>query len=90
MIIRDLKTIDALEKRGFTIDEKTGKVDGFNANFFARYIEDNLDILYSKDGYFYIYKDGVWKKHDVNDIYKLLRDILQEPRYGVWSRRIEN
>lgn len=83
------KEIEELIERGFYIKESTGEVVGFNANFFADYIKNRLPILYAKDGYFYIYKKGVWMKKEDNDIFTLLRKILQEPRFGVWKRRRE-
>ncbi|WBW95939.1 DNA primase family protein [Oceanirhabdus sp. W0125-5] len=86
--INERKEIKELIKRGFDLDDD-GKVKAFNGNYFAKYIKESLDIIYSKDGYFYIYDSTVWVKKNEIDILKMLRDILQEPRFGVWSKRRE-
>lgn len=78
-----------LEKRGVIIDEK-GEVKGFNSNYFAEYIKSIYKIIYGKDKYFYIYENsGIWKRQDENSFLGRIRDILQEPRFGIWSLRWE-
>ena len=81
--------IEELVERGFGIKESNGEIFNFNANFFADYINNRIDILYAKDGFFYIYGKGVWVKKEDIEILTMLRDILQEPRFGVWSKRRE-
>jgi putative DNA primase/helicase len=85
-----LVEIENLEKRGFSVEADTGKIVSFNANFFAYYIRRRMKILYSKDGFFHIYSKGVWQKKEDAMMYKTLRNILQEPRFGVWNRRYED
>lgn len=83
--------VEELVKRGFSIDDN-GKITAFNANFFADYINNRLDILYAKDDFFYLYRkqEGYWAKYDDLEILTMLRDILQEPRFGVWTKRRED
>lgn len=42
-------------------------------------------IIYAKDGWFYLYEKSVWRKEEETMILVMLRDILQEPRFGVWT-----
>lgn len=81
--------INELEKRGFSIDPKTGGIIGFNANFFVEYVKERINILYSTDEFYYIYNDGVWVKKNDKEVLQLLRDMLQEPRFGIWKSRME-
>jgi len=82
--------IEQLVERGFGIKESTGEVISFNANFFADYINNRINIRHVKDGFFYIYEKGVWVKKKDIEILTMLRNILQEPRFGVWSKRRED
>ncbi|WP_099190636.1 hypothetical protein [Tepidibacter mesophilus] len=59
---------EELTKRGFSIKESTGKILGFNANFFADYIKNRVNILYAKDGFFYIYENGIWVKKEDSEM----------------------
>lgn len=82
-------TIEELRKRGFIVDEKTKAVKGFNANEFALYVKSRMYIIYAKDCYFYLYQGGVWIKEEETMIQVMLRDILQEPKFGVWTLKKE-
>ncbi len=82
--------IRELRKRGFWFKEDSSEIAGFNANFFASYIKKRMKILYAKDSFFYIYGNGIWMKKEDNEILTLFRNILQEPRYGVWTKKRED
>ena len=82
-------TKNELMARGIIIDDK-GKVLGFNANYFADYIKASFQIIYGVDNFFYMYENGVWAKVNDNTIFKMLRDVLQQPKFGVWKRRYED
>lgn len=89
-IAEQFDEIGELVERGFTLKENSGEIVNFNANFFADFINRRMNILYTKDGFFHIYENGVWKKQEDQMMHKILRDILQEPRFGVWNRRYED
>lgn len=82
----DNEQIEELKKRGFTLDE-AGKVKDFNANYFAEYIRSHYRLIYGRDGFFYEYqsKEGIWQKQDEGSLLRDLRNILQKPRFGVWT-----
>ena len=82
-------TVQELMQRGFIVDEETGATKGFNANQFALYVKSRMYIIYAKDGWFYLYEKGVWRKEEETMILVTLRDILQEPRFGVWTLKRE-
>lgn len=81
-------TKNELMARGVIVDDN-GKILGFNANYFAEYIRTNYPIIYGMDNCFYMYKNGAWIKVNDDSIFKMLRDILQEPKFGVWRKRFE-
>jgi hypothetical protein len=80
------KSEEELVKRGLMLKDN-GQIEGFNANYFADYIKTKLQIIYGMDGFFYIYSNGVWEKFNDDTILKMLREILQEPMFGVWRKR---
>jgi putative DNA primase/helicase len=82
-------TVEELIKRGFIVDEESGAIKGFNANQFALFVKSRMYIIYAKDGWFYLYEKGVWGKEEETMILVTLRDILQEPRFGVWTLKRE-
>jgi putative DNA primase/helicase len=81
---------DELYKRGFVLKDSTDEIEGFNANYFAKFIKENFEILYAKDGFFYVYENGLWKQIGDKEFLRNLRNILQEPRFGVWKKRLED
>jgi putative DNA primase/helicase len=83
------KIYEELKKRGVETDTK-GYVKRFNPNFFPQYIKNRLQIIYSKYGAYYIYGNGFWKIQDDDKILKLLREIFQEPKFGIWTPTIES
>lgn len=85
-----MRESDELEELGFSNDPVTGEICEFNANFFARYIQKHLQLRYSPDSYFYINRNGVWVKLSDDVLLQILRNILQKPRFGVWTSRREN
>lgn len=85
----DPNEVKELVRRGFTINSNTGAIVNFNANFFVEFVKERINILYSTDEFFYIYNVSVWLKQDDKEVLKLLREILQEPRFGVWNRKFE-
>ena len=78
-----------IENMGIEISPKSEKVKGFSPNKFASYIADNLKIINNKD-YFYVYKDGVWKKLDDMYLFQKLRNKLHTYFDDIWSLKIEN
>jgi putative DNA primase/helicase len=78
-----------LQERGFIVDVEKGKISGFNANIFAEFIKANYDLIYTKEGSFYGYRDGKWSKKDDNRVLVVLRNVLQKPRFGVWTLKRE-
>ena len=78
-----------IENMGIEISPKSEKVKAFSPNKFASYIADNLKIINNKD-YFYVYKDGVWKKLDDMYLFQKLRNKLHTYFDDIWSLKIEN
>lgn len=78
-----------LRERGFIIDIDKSKITGFNANKFAAFIKSNFNLIYTKEGYFYGYDKGKWTKKDDNRVLVVLREILQQPYFGVWTLKRE-
>jgi putative DNA primase/helicase len=76
---------EELKNRGFLLDDKTRVVKYFNANFFARFISNNIYLKYTKDNCFYTFRGIVWEKLEEVDVKMNLRNILQMPRFGVWT-----
>jgi|GEM_PF-4904948 len=74
-----------LKKRGFDIEEETGKIKYFNANVFVRFITKEAYLIYTKDGYFYTFRGIVWEKLEEANLKRFLRIILHQPRYGLWT-----
>lgn len=82
-------TIQELMQRGFMVNEETGAIKGFNANQFALYVKSKIYTIYTKDGHFYLYESGVWRKEEETMLLVMLRDMLQEPKFGVWTLKRE-
>jgi putative DNA primase/helicase len=80
---------ELLSKRGFSFDANTGKISGFNSNIFAKFISENYKIIYTKEGCFYAYRKGKWLIKDDRGVLVKLREILQEPHFGVWTLKRE-
>lgn len=78
-----------LLERGFTLKDDSSEILGFNANVFVKYVMSREKIIYGLDNYFYTYDDGVWIQRNDKRILQYLRDILQEPKYGIWKKRYE-
>lgn len=83
-----IQIYEELIKRGITLD-KSGDVEKFNPNNFPQYIKGNYPIIFTKDKFYYIYNNGVWEKQDEGKLLKVLREIFQEPKYGIWTPSIE-
>ncbi|WP_238904420.1 DNA primase family protein [Clostridium sp. YIM B02506] len=81
-------TFKELGKRGVRIN-KHGDVYYWNPNYFPRHIKDNYLIIFAKDKAFYVYDEGVWEIQDDNKLLKELRDIFQEPMFGIWKPSFE-
>lgn len=79
---------DELVDRGF-FETSDGGI-GFNANFFAEYILDNYAIIYTSSEKFYLYSNGVYLEKPLSELSAWLYDILQEPKFGLWTKWREN
>ena len=83
------KTQDELKQVGFYYS-KDGKLKGLNSNKFAAYLLTRIDLLYTKNGAFYMYKDNYWQYLDGNTISRYCRDILHEFVPNYWNSSVEN
>lgn len=79
---------DELIKRGITLD-KHGDVKTFNPNYFPKYIKENYQMIFAKDKSYYAYNNGLWEIQEEEKLLKELREIFQEPKFGVWTPSIE-
>ncbi|MHC1723203.1 MAG: phage/plasmid primase, P4 family [Aminipila sp.] len=76
-----------LKKRGVEF-KKNGDLK-WNPNYFPKYIKENHRIIYASDKSYYKYEDGIWKVQDEGKLLKVLRDIFQKPKFGVWTPNYE-
>lgn len=84
------KEIHQLKIRGLVFDKESNKIVGFNSNHFAKCIQEEYNLRYAKDGYFYQYDEsGIWVKQDNEELLSDLRNIFQQPRFGVWTPAYE-
>lgn len=79
-----------LTLRGFDVNPVSGEITDFNGNIFAKYIQELYQVCFGSDFNFYTYENGFWEKMSSLEFYQFLRSVLQEPRYGTWSGKIEN
>lgn len=87
--MKQTNMFEELRKRGIKLDGK-GAVKSFNPNYFPTYIKDNYLIIFTKDKFYYSYKDnGVWEKQVDGKFLKELREVFQEPKFGIWTPYIE-
>ncbi len=83
-----MNNIEKATQMGFIKNIATGAVVGMNANIFASYINENYDIIF-KNGDFYVYQSGVWKKKERNNLLAELRELIQEVQPNYWEPRLE-
>ncbi len=74
--------------RGF-FETQDGGI-GFNANLFAEFIIKNYYIIYTSSEKFYVYEDGFYQEIPLPKLLARLYNILQEPKFGVWTKWREN
>ncbi len=86
--MNQFEMFEELKKRGITLD-KDRNVKRFNPNYFPKYIRDSYPIIWAKDKSYYVYDNGVWEIQDDGKFLKELREIFQEPKFGIWTPNIE-
>ncbi|NMM65221.1 hypothetical protein HBE96_21800 [Clostridium sp. P21] len=79
---------EELKKRGVQLN-KHQDVCNWNPNYFPKYIKNNYQIISAKDKSYYVYNNGIWEIQDDGRLLKELRDIFQEPKFGIWTPSIE-
>lgn len=61
-----------------------------NPNFFAKYVQDNIHLIYAKDKTWYQYQDdSVFVEITDDELEQFVYQEMQEPRFGVWRERYE-
>lgn len=65
-----------LEKYGITINKQHNVSINYN-RFVTSFLKTNI-LLYTKIGWFYLYKDGIYQRMDENDLMRLIKTIIDE------------
>ena len=76
-----------LMKMGFTI--KNDEIKDFNGNVYACIIVDNYDLLYSRDGCFYYYEDGVYQQMTDMEFKNMLMRDFDADAPNMWKPAYE-
>jgi putative DNA primase/helicase len=79
---------EELERIGISIN-KHGNLEDLNGNKFARYILEEVDLIYTPGDQFYLYSDGVYKIIEANLLSRLLRNKLHQFVPDAWTERLE-
>lgn len=83
-----IQNISQLVKIGITIN-KEGGVKTFNGNLYADYILERYDLLFSIDGSFYYYSDGVYTCIEDEVLKRQLAKDFDEVAPNMWTSGYE-
>ena len=84
-----MKKIDdkCLVRLGFIL--KNGEIKDFNGNIYANQIMENYELLYSRDGSFYYYLDGVYIRISDTELKNILMMDFDADAPDLWKPSYE-